>query len=227
MPSRRSFGSIRQLPSGRWQTRHPDAAGRLLAAPDTFATKADAARYLARVQADLDRGQWVDPRVGRTTFAEWAKHWLASNPSKRATTQARDDTVLRTHFLPSLGDMPLAAIMPAHVKATVDAMAAKLAPATVRTNLGVVRAVLNAAVDADLIARSPVRGVRVRKGEARERPMLTPEELGRLADAIGPRYRALVLVAGVLGLRWSEAIGLRVCDIDIVQRAIHVRQTIS
>lgn len=89
------------------------------------------------------------------------------------------------------------------------------------------RAVLNAAVDADVIARSPLRGVRVRKGEARERPTLTPEELQRLADAIGPRYRALVLVAGVIGLRWSEAIGLRVRDIDFLQRAIHVRQTIS
>lgn len=154
-------------------------------------------------KADQDRGQWLDPRVGRITFAAWAEQWLASNPSKRVTTRARDETVLRTHFLPSLGDLRLAAITPAHVRSTVDAMTASLAPATVRTNLGVVRAVLNAAVDADLIGRSPVRGVRAKKGEARERPTLTPEELERLADAIGPRYRALVLVGGVLGLRWS------------------------
>lgn len=227
MPSRRQFGRIRQLPSGRWQVRHRDAAGRDVPAPDTFLTKADAARYLARVQADMDRGLWLDPRTGRVTFAEWVDQWLASNPSKRATTQARDLTVLRTHFLPTLGPTPLAAITPAHVKATVDAMTAKLAPTTVRTNLGVLRAVLNAAVDADVIAKSPVRGVRTKKGEARDRPTLTPEELMRLADAIGPRYRALVLVAGVIGLRWSEAIGLRVKDIDIVQKAIHVRQTIS
>lgn len=227
MPSRRQFGRIRQLSSGRWQVRHRDAAGRDVPAPDTFPTKADAARYLARVQADMDRGLWLDPRTGRITFAEWGDQWLASNPSKRATTQARDLTVLRTHFLPTLGPIPLAAITPAHVKATVDAMAAKLAPATVRTNLGVLRAVLNAAVDADVIAKSPVRGVRAKEGDARERPTLTPEELQCLADAIGPRYRALVLVAGVIGLRWSEAIGLRVKDVDFLHRAIRIRQTIS
>ena len=106
-------------------------------------------------------------------------------------------------------------------------MTAKLAPATVRTNLGVLRAVLNAAVDADVIAKSPVRSVRAKKGEARERPTLTPEELQRLAGAVGLRYRALVLVAGVIGLRWSEAIGLRVKDVDFLHGAIRIRQTIS
>lgn len=106
-------------------------------------------------------------------------------------------------------------------------MSENLAPATVRTNLGVLRAVMNAAADADVIARSPVRGVRAKKGEARERPTLKPEELERFADAIGPRYRALVLVAGVLGLRWSEPIGLRVRDVDHTQRTIHIRQAIS
>lgn len=187
MPSRRQFGRIRQLPSGRWQVRHRDAGGRDVPAPDTFPTKADAARYLARVQADMDRGLWLDPRTSRISFAEWVDQWLASNPSKRPTTKARDLTVLRTHFLPTLGPIPLAAITPAHSKATVEAMRAKLAPATVRTNLGVLRAVLNAAVDADVIAKSPVRGVRAKKGDARERPTLTPEELRRLAEAVGPR----------------------------------------
>ncbi|HYD09289.1 MAG TPA: hypothetical protein VEA78_04230 [Acidimicrobiales bacterium] len=54
------------------------------------------------------------------------------------------------------------------MKAAVDAMTAKLAPATVRTNLGVLCAVLNAAVDADVIAESPVRDVRAKKRDARE-----------------------------------------------------------
>jgi hypothetical protein len=56
-------------------------------------------------------------------------------------------------------------------------MMARLAPTTVRTNLGV----LNAAVDADLLARSPARGIRVAAGPSRERPTLTLEELDRLA----------------------------------------------
>jgi integrase len=97
----------------------------------------------------------------------------------------------------------------------------------VRTNLAVIRAVFNAAVEAEILARSPVRGIRIAKSENRERPTLTMDEILRLADAVGDRYRALVLVGGVLGLRWSEAIGLRVSDVDFLRRTLTVWQTIS
>lgn len=93
-------------------------------------------------------------------------------------------------------------------------MASTLAPETVRTNLAIIRAVFNAAVDAEVLGRSPVRGVRTAKAESRERPTLTMDEILRLAHAIGDRHRALVLVSAVLGLRWSEAVGLRVNGVD-------------
>jgi hypothetical protein len=130
MSARRQFGSIRKLPSGRWQARYPGPSGALVAAPSTFAARADAARYLARVQADLERGHWQDHRLGRVTFGVWMDRWLASNPSKRSTTLARDSTVLRTHALPALGSRPMSSITPRDVKSVVDEMATKLAPGT-------------------------------------------------------------------------------------------------
>lgn len=227
MPSRRQFGRVRKLPSGRWQARYPDGSGRDAPAPLTFASKGDATRFLAQVQADLDRGRWQDPRLGKVTLAEWVDEWLDRNPAKRPSTRARDMTVLRTHFLPGLGNRQLAAITPAHVRDVIDVMATKVAPTTVRTNVGVIRAVLNAAVEADLIGRSPLRAVRLAKGTPRQRPVLTPDELLQLAEAIGPQFRALVLLAGTLGLRWSEAVGLRVTDVDFVDSTITVRQTLA
>ena len=227
MSARRQFGTIRKLPSGRWQARHPGPSGKLISAPTTFGTKGDASRYLARVQADLERGEWHDHRLGRITFGEWVERWLTGNPSKRSTTIARDTTVLRTHALPALGERPIASIAPADIKAVVDEMASKLAPNTVRTNLAVLRAVFNAAVEAEILGRSPVRSMRTAKADARERPTLTMEEILRLAEAIGERYRALVLVGAILGLRWSEAIGLRVSDVDFLRRMLTVSQTIS
>ena len=162
--SRRQFGRIRKLPSGRWQARYPDGLGRDIPAPSTFATKADASTYLARVQTEMERGVWLDPSLGRTTFAEWAREWMTANPAKRATTAARDKVVLETHFIPTLGDRSLTRITPAHIKGCVDAMVARLAPATVRTNVGVLKAVFNAAIDAELIARSPARAIKVQVG---------------------------------------------------------------
>jgi integrase len=40
-------------------------------------------------------------------------------------------------------------------------------------------------------------------------------QVAALADAIDPRYRALVLVAAYGGLRWGELVGLRRQRVDL------------
>ena len=59
-----------------------------------------------------------------------------------------------------------------------------------------------------------------------ERPLPTGDEVWRLADAITPRYRALVLTAGFIGLRWGELLGLQRDDIDLNLRVVHVRRSL-
>jgi hypothetical protein len=44
--------------------RYRDQSGVLHTGPHTFTSKADAARYLALVEADLHRGTWADPKLG-------------------------------------------------------------------------------------------------------------------------------------------------------------------
>ena len=86
---RRHFGTVRKLPSGRWQARYRDGSGHLVSAPGTFATKGDAYRFLATVEADLARGQYLDPRAARLTIADWANEWL-KRPGKKSASVARD-----------------------------------------------------------------------------------------------------------------------------------------
>jgi len=143
----------------------------MVTAPHTFATKGDAGRFLATVEADLARGTYLDPRAGLVTLAIWTAEWLDSDPTKRATTRTRDEYAMRVHFLPTLGHRALSNISPLDIRRAVDALAARVAPATVRTNLGVLRAVFNAAVEADMIARSPVPG-----HQAADRAALRPAD---------------------------------------------------
>jgi integrase len=223
--SRRQFGRLRKLPSGRWQARYPVGDGRLRAAPRTFSTKADASLYLSTVEADLARGQYMDPRSGRITFSQWVDQWLA-RPGKRATSVARDRQALET-FMYDLGPRPLSSIAPMHIQAVMDARSKVAAPATVARDFSALRAVFNAAVDGDLIGRSPARKVALPRVRPPERVSVTPRDLEKLASAVPPRYRALVLVAGVLGLRWGEAIGMRVRDIDFLRRTVTVDQVVE
>src|SRR4051812_41014433 len=72
------FGSVRQLSSGRFQARYSDPRGNRHNSPHTFETRKAAQQWLSTVQADLVRGTWRAPHVGRVTLTEYANDYLAS-----------------------------------------------------------------------------------------------------------------------------------------------------
>jgi integrase len=76
---------------------------------------------------------------------------------------------------------------------------------------------MTAAVNADMVPRSPCREVRLPKVEREEMRFLNPAEVARLADLIDARYRALVLVAAYGGLRIGELAGLRRRRVDLLR----------
>jgi hypothetical protein len=67
---------VRPLPkkpdgSRRYQVRYLAPDGRERAR--NFARKADADRFAASVETDKARGEWIDPRLGKTTVEEWGR----------------------------------------------------------------------------------------------------------------------------------------------------------
>jgi integrase len=81
-------------------------------------------------------------------------------------------------------------------------------PATVVKAFQLLGRTMTAAVNADMIPRSPCRAVRLPSVEREEMRFLTPAGVARLADAIGPSYRALVLLGAYAGLRIGELAGV-------------------
>jgi hypothetical protein len=41
----------------------------------TFAGKTDAERWLALTEAEIIRGDWIDPDAGRVQFGQYARSW--------------------------------------------------------------------------------------------------------------------------------------------------------
>jgi integrase len=117
--------------------------------------------------------------------------------------------------------------MPRQIQAAVNELAESHKPASVRTYYGTLRALLGDAVDLDIIGRSPCRGIKLPRASDEEKRVVSPADLHRLAEHIEPRYRPVIYLAGVMGLRFGEAIGLRLCDLDVEQQRISVRQTVS
>jgi integrase len=220
------MASIDRRPNGTYRARwreHPGGPQRTR----HFTRKRDAERFLAAVQNDLARGVYVDPSTGRTTFGEWVEQYLATTP-KRATTAARDRSALEHWWLPAFGDVQLGAITPSAIRSVLQKMRdAGRAASSIRTYYAVLKAVMAAAVEADLIGRTPCRGIKL-DGERRDEPrFLTIDELQRLAEHMPEQYRPMVYVGGVLGLRWSEIAGLRVKRLDFLRRTLEVAETVA
>ncbi|WP_040685567.1 tyrosine-type recombinase/integrase [Nocardiopsis baichengensis] len=224
---KRDFGNIRPLASGRFQARYRGPDGQLRPAPHTFATKKAAQRWLKLMDSEIAQGDWFDPEAGKVPFAEYAAQWLEERELTRKSRRTYED-LLRLHLNPTFGDMHLKEIKQADVR--------RWRAAGLRRNRGrgqipkayrLMRAVLNTAVADKKIRENPcqIEGAGVEDRE--ERPVLAVAEVYKLADAINPRYRALVLLATFASLRWGELAGLRRRYLDLDARQVAVREAVS
>lgn len=89
----------------------------------------------------------------------------------------------------------------------------------------ILRAILNTAVDDELIRRNPCRIKGADRYDVPERPVLTVAEVYAVADAISPCYRLLVLLAAFTGLRFGELASLRRRDIDTDNAVLMVQRS--
>src|SRR2546430_683732 len=113
---RRRFGSIRRRDSGRYQVRYPGPDGLPRNAPETFARKSDAERYLALVEAQMMRGEWTDSARSEVRLKDYAERWIAQRAGLRPRTVQLYTWLLGKHITPHLGSMPLGRLDPATVR---------------------------------------------------------------------------------------------------------------
>ena len=71
----------------RWRARYRGPDGRERSR--TFERKVDADRWLAGVQVSKSRNEWIDPLLGRVTFADWVERWEATVVDLRVSTLER------------------------------------------------------------------------------------------------------------------------------------------
>lgn len=213
MAGKRSFGTIRKLKSGRYQVRYR-RHGKQLSSGQTFATKADANAHLSALETDLGRGRTVEPRAGRVHLGDYARTWLEQRdlrPRTRETYESQLKWIL-TRFEHAV----LNEITPGDVRAWHgDLVRSSLHPNSVSKVYRMLRSILTTAVDDGLLAENPAHI----RGAAREsiidRPLLTWDQVAELAEAIEPRFSALVWLAASTGLRFGELSGLMPHDLDL------------
>lgn len=207
----------------RWQARYRDPDGRERS--KTFIRKIDAQRWLDQVTADLVTGRYIDPRAGRVTLADFAAQWLGAQTYDASTRETMESRV-RTHILPTIGEVELRRLKPSTIQAWVRSRQTEVASSYCRLLLSNLSTILAAAVEDGLIASNPCSASSV-KGPRVDRRRVVPwsvDTVHRVIEAHPDEFRAMPVLGAGCGLRQGELFGLTLDAIDFLRRVVHVRQ---
>lgn len=231
---KRGFGSLRRLPSKRYQAGY-DHSGDRWVAPSTFRTKGDAESWLVKERDLIESGRWTSPQervkaaekaaevARRNTFGVYAERYLATR-GLRPKTLDQYQRIIATSLLPTFSGSQLAEITKADVRDWYDTHS----PGSVREYAyRILRAILTEAERDDLIERVPTQIRGAGQTKRRTTPPATLDELDLIVQAMPEDLRLFVMLAGWCGLRKGELLELRRSDVDTRAGTISIKRAVS
>lgn len=207
----------------------------------TFRSHVDAVRYSNKVEVQLAEGDWIDPQRGRERFEEFHARWVKA----RTVSPSREDTEAsqaRVHILPRWGNVPLSRIKPLDVDAWIKDLQSEVrvkrdlnipSPTSYRSASAITKEMvllqfkscLDAAVREGILRTNPAAETRAparHRKRVTQADVLDSHELTELVTKAPEQWKALIYLSGWLGWRWSEAMGLRIRDVDLEAGVIYV-----
>ncbi|WP_051027461.1 tyrosine-type recombinase/integrase [Nocardia higoensis] len=221
-------GTLRRVPSKlhgkgkRWRARYVDDAGN--EHTKRFARKTDAQAWLDAQVATLVQGIHVAPRDSQQTVEQWATEWLKGYANHRSTTVDLATWHVKK-INEGLGSLQLSAVRPSTVKKWMVTLKDEgLADSYVYSLHSRLAQIFGDAVHDGLLPRNPCSRRTSPKTGQQKVYVATPEQVWALHDAMPAHLRVAVLLGAFVGLRVSEAAGLRVTDVDFVNGIVTPRQ---
>lgn len=230
MAGKRGFGNTRKLPSKRWQARYTGPDGAEHKALTTFTAKIDAEGWLAQERRLIETGEWTPPTqraeakaVKGLTLRTYADRWHEETVNRhKPRTRVLNRGYLNNVILPVLGDRALKSLTVSDIREWHAGLDPRYSTRNANA-YSLLRTILNQAVDDEILDANPARVKRAAVKHRKSEPIaLSPVEIRALADAITPRYKALVLLGGFSGLRFGELTALRRSDLDMSKDGLSV-----
>ena len=151
-----------------------------------------------------------------TTVQELGNAWIGSRRmSARLSTLERQESILRCHVYPSIGQTPISKVVEEDILDIMESAGDKLAPRTVSHILVTTRAMFNYGVRRQILSTNPTRYIQSPRVPKKKPRRFTTEEIERyLTMASSHKYEAAFMLALVHGMRLGEVLGLRWDSID-------------
>ncbi len=185
-------------------------------------TQEEVRKKLTEALRGNDLGVNIAP--AKQTVATFLNAWLetVAKPRVRIKTYRSYEQIIRNHLIPGLGRHELQKLTPQLVQAFLNAKAET--GLSVEHLRRVLRTALTQAVKWDYVQRNVATLVSSQKQKKHEFHYLDQDQARKFIKAVnGHRLEALFTVALSVGLRLSEALGLRWDDIDLEEGTLRVR----
>jgi len=233
-------GSIRQRSKGSWEicidiSRDPVTGRRLRHFESITGRKGDAQKRLSELLVSVEQGTYVKPN--RLTVAqfleEWLRDYVRTNTAPR--TAERYDEIVRVHLVPALGSLPVRALRPEHIQRYYSKALQSgrrdgkggLSALTVHHHHRVLYEALRYGVRHGMFVRNVAEAVDPPRPESKELAVLSANEVQLILNAAEKTpYYALFFTMAYTGMRRSEALGLRWCNVDLETSTLSVAQTL-
>jgi len=186
-----------------------------------------AVRKSAKVQALLLGANAESPMVGdRLTMGALIARYEAEEMPQRQSTAASYRSYLDCHIKPRWENTLVENVKVMALESWLNGL--DLAPKTKSSIKQVMRVMFLCAMRWELTEKNPLALVRIKGGLKRgARPrVLEVGEFQRLVACIKEPYKTMVIVAGCLGLRVSEIVGLQWGDLNFENRTVLIQRGI-
>lgn len=197
-----------------------------------FVTKREAQLFLSATEVRIASGQWIDTQSARVTVGALARDWLLSQTHLKPSSLHVLEVAWRVHVEPVWGRRAVGEIRHSEVQDWVAELSARNCATVVLRAYGVLAGVIVRAVKDRRLDANPARGVNLPRKRSKPRHYLSHQQVQLLATE-ARSHGTLVLLLAYTGLRWGEAVGLRVESVELVRRrlivsanAVNVAETI-
>jgi integrase len=215
------FRYYEPLPDGGGRSLHAVTVGTLQEySTEAAVRKSDAVQsIILRLNAEHTLGPVTASTVG-ALIARYEAEELPARYSTRASYRSYLDNYIR----PRWGEAAIASVKAMAVEDWLKRLT--LAPKTRGHIRSLMSTLFKCAQRWELVESNPMQLVRVKNVSKRlERPsVLTAEEFHKLLPRIREPYRTMVLIAGCLGFRASEIVGLQWGDFDFEKSTLLVQR---
>jgi integrase len=165
------------------------------------------------------------------TLNQFLEHWLEEvhKLTIRPRTYTRYRELIALHILPVLGQFQLQKLTPQHIQSFYAQKSKEGLSASVVNGMhAILHKALDKAVQWNLIARNVCDSVSPPRRQRHEvQPLTVKQSQQFLVSAKGHRFEALYVLALATGMRRGELLALKWQDINLADRTLQVRRTVS